>query len=117
MFPLCLCVKLSRRWLARLGDADPVIGEGGVHAGEFDFGHVTARAAFCAHGTRRGAASLSLRFLRSRQMTRETLRVVIGRIPLQLLVRVVTREARDAGLVRVRSEERRIGKEGRSRWS
>ena len=73
----------------------------GVHAGEFDFRHVTARAVLCAHRASRGAAAISLCFLRGRQMTRETLAVVIRRVMLQLLVRIVTRETRDARIVRV----------------
>src|SRR5690349_140531 len=96
--PFC---GLSGSWFIGFGDANPVIGKGGVHAGEFDFRHVTARAVLCAHRTGRGAATLSLRFLRGRQMTRETLAIVIRRVLLQLLVRVVTRKARDARIVRV----------------
>ena len=39
------------------GDADPVIGEVGMHTGEFDFGHVTGHTLFGAHRAGVGVAA------------------------------------------------------------
>ena len=47
--------------VVRAGDADPVIGEVGVHAGEFDFGHVTGHALFGAHRAGVGGAARGFR--------------------------------------------------------
>ena len=78
-----------------------MIGELRVHAGEFDFRHVTRRAFLRAHRTRRGAATLSLRLFRRREMAGETLLIVVRALFLQLLVRVVTAQTTDARIVRV----------------
>ena len=56
-----LSLWLTRDGFVGFGDADPVIGEGGVHAGQLDFRHVAGRAFRRTDGTRRGASSLSLR--------------------------------------------------------
>ena len=48
---------LTRCWIAGAGDADPVIGEGGVHAGKFNAGHVTGHTLLRTHGTGVGVAT------------------------------------------------------------
>ena len=72
-----------------------------MHAGQLDSRHVTRRAFFRADRTCCGATALSLCFFRFRQVTRETLRIVIRRIFLQMFVRIVTRETPDSRIVRV----------------
>ena len=59
------------------------------------------RAFLCAHRTRRDITSLTLRVSRFSEMTRETLRIVISRVFLQLLVRIVTGQTAYARIVAV----------------
>ena len=82
-------------------DANPVIRELRVHAGQFDFWHVAGRAFVCAHRTRGRSAWFGFRIFRLGEMTCKTLRVVISRVFLQLLVRIVAGQASDSRIVGV----------------
>ena len=95
-----LCLSTGR-WLVWFGDADPVVGELRVHAGELNFRHVTRRAFVRTHGTCRRGSPSSLGFPRIREMTRKTLLIVIRRVLLQLLVWVVTTQTANPRIVRV----------------
>src|SRR5690349_4486296 len=85
-----ICFSLAGYGIAGAGNADPVIGEGGVHAGEFDFRHVTGHALLCADGTGVGVAASSLRVGGFGYVAREAFWIVVGRVLLELLVRIVT---------------------------
>ena len=77
-------LRSTRYRVARAGDADPVIGEGRVHAGEFDFGYVTGYALFRTQGTGGGVTSSGLGISWFRDMAGETFRIVVRRVFLEL---------------------------------
>lgn len=96
-----LCITSSRCWIAGAGDADPVIGEGGVHAGEFDFGHVTGDALFGAHRTGVGVAARGFLIAGFSQVAGEAFGIVVRSISYELFVRIVTGDTADSRVVRV----------------
>src|SRR5262245_62665177 len=85
--------------LARFGDANPMIGEFEMRAGQIDLRHVARSAILSSDFTARRSASFArLRWLRDarsapRLVTGQTFRVVISFVMRRRFMRVVARRA------------------------
>src|SRR6266511_2879519 len=89
--------------LARFGDANPMVGEFEMRAGQIDLRHVARSAILRSDFTARRRASFAqLRWLRGarsgpRLVTGQAFRVVISFVMRRRLMRIVTRHAPDPG--------------------
>ena len=76
-----------------------MIGEVGVHAGEFDFGHVAGHALGRAGGAGAGVAARGFHIGWFCDVAGEAFRIIVSGVLLKLIVRVVAGDAAKALIV------------------
>src|SRR5262249_23480678 len=91
-------VRSSGNRFVWLHDSNPVIGELKVHAGDLNLGHVTARAFLLADAARQSGFDSRFCGIGTRPMTFNTPGIVVAGVPIERLVRIVTRNARNSSI-------------------
>lgn len=79
-------------------DANPVIGETGMQIWRLDFGHVASDAIFCGDGAGEAGMILGSFFCGACGVASEAICVVGSDVVRERLVRIVARDAGDAGV-------------------